>query len=130
MRNTILVVDDDEAVREMLSRMIATLGWYVLVANGVEQGLELLTAHLHSIALVISDGHMGGYGKDGSDLYFFAKSDLEEAKIPFVLLSGNTDPAFLSETARVGMAVAQKPIRLGTLGILLANLIGSAPQEG
>jgi PAS domain S-box-containing protein len=52
---SVLLVDDDEAVREMAAAMLALLGAEVLVARDGAEGLALFRRHRGEIGLVICD---------------------------------------------------------------------------
>jgi len=52
---TILVVDDEESVREMAAMMIQNMGFQVLVANDGQQALEIYRQHAQDIKLVLLD---------------------------------------------------------------------------
>jgi len=59
---TILVVDDDDRVREMVQEMIEVAGYKVLAASSGEEALETYAAHGGEISLVILDLVMPGMG--------------------------------------------------------------------
>lgn len=52
---TILLVDDDAAIREVVHRMLAGWGYRVLIADGGEQALQKIRAHAEPIHLMITD---------------------------------------------------------------------------
>src|SRR5689334_25427034 len=57
---TVLVVDDDEDVRETISAAIASLGYNVLIARDGQDALDVL-AHvdnLDELCVVLADVHM------------------------------------------------------------------------
>jgi signal transduction histidine kinase/CheY-like chemotaxis protein len=60
---TILVVEDEPAVREVICRVLAAAGYRTLAARNGEEALVLVRAHRASIALVLTDvvmPRMGG----------------------------------------------------------------------
>jgi PAS domain S-box-containing protein len=59
---TILVVDDDDRVREMGRQMIEIGGYKVLCASSGEEALEMYTSHRGEISLIILDLIMPGMG--------------------------------------------------------------------
>ena len=59
---TILLVDDDDRVREMGRQMIEMGGYKVLLARSGEEALEIYAAHRDEISLVILDLIMPGMG--------------------------------------------------------------------
>ncbi len=127
-RDTILVVDDDPDLRQVLMMYLGdTLGWRVLEADGVESATDVLRVEIQRIAVIISDDRMGGYGRNGSDLFFQRSLDLHIHDIPFVLLSGTSEPQFLATAREFGMVPVRKPVRLNVLGALLDTLISTMP---
>jgi CheY-like chemotaxis protein len=54
-KETILVVEDDPDVRELMEAVLREYGYTVIMANDGEEGLTLFEQHAASIALVIAD---------------------------------------------------------------------------
>ena len=59
---TILLVDDDDRIREMGRQIIEMGGYQVLTARSGEEALVMYAAHAQEIALVILDLVMPGMG--------------------------------------------------------------------
>jgi PAS domain S-box-containing protein len=59
---TILIVDDEEPILEMTTRLLTEYGYKVLTASSGEEGLEIYDDHKEEIALVILDLIMPGMG--------------------------------------------------------------------
>ncbi|MBM3889395.1 MAG: response regulator [Verrucomicrobia bacterium] len=59
-RETILVAEDDPAVRELIRTFLQRDGYQVLAAPDGPQAIELLKAHGQQIALAVLDMHMPG----------------------------------------------------------------------
>lgn len=62
---TILVVDDDEDVRETICGVLRMEGWHVIEATDGEDALRIAESHARPIAAVVSDIRMpklGGIG--------------------------------------------------------------------
>jgi PAS domain S-box-containing protein len=58
---TILVVDDEEIVREPTRRMLGRAGYSVLVASSTEEALRVVNAHAGPIDLLLTDVVMPGH---------------------------------------------------------------------
>ena len=69
---TILVVEDEEALREVAVSMLQTAGYQVIAATNAEGGLEMLTAANPKIDLLLTDVIMPG--KSGFELLEQAKA--------------------------------------------------------
>lgn len=53
--DTILVIDDEEAIRKMLNKSLKYIGYKVLEASGGREGIEIYRKHQSEISLVILD---------------------------------------------------------------------------
>jgi CheY-like chemotaxis protein len=68
---TILVVDDDEAVRKVTTNLLTSAGYRVIEASNAEKALEVMTASGPQIDLLLTDLIM--FGQSGFDLFEHAK---------------------------------------------------------
>jgi len=83
VKGSVLVVEDDETTRDMMSRMLLKAGWHVLIAeNGVE-GLKVLDQHHPDIILL--DLMMPEM--DGFEFVTHLRQNEEWANIPVVVLT-------------------------------------------
>ena len=109
---TVLVVEDNPAVRAVTVRMLARLGYQVLEAEGGEAALALVDRHEGRIDLLLSDIVMPQM--DGADV-----ADAVSARAPgiaVVFMSGHTERSIrehrpLPEDARL----VEKPLILAAL---------------
>lgn len=84
--HTILVVDDQEAVRSAAGRSLVRFGYRVLSAADGEEGLQVWRANPDAIDLVISDAIMPRMG----GLALFEAVSRERPGVRFLLTSGYT----------------------------------------
>ena len=103
-RSTILVVDDDAEVQEIVAEFLADFGYDVLRASGGLEALEVLRAH-PDLDLVITDVRMPDIS--GIDLAGVIAN--QNPDLPIILISGY----FLSQ--HVGWRVLHKPFRMQEL---------------
>jgi DNA-binding response OmpR family regulator len=82
-RDTILVIDDDAAVRELMSRILGKLGFNVLTVASGEEGLRL--AKQVRPVLITLDVVMPGC--DGWTVLSKMKADVELSKIPVIMVT-------------------------------------------
>jgi len=82
-RDTILVIDDDAAVRELMSRFLGKLGFNVLTVASGEEGLRL--AKQVRPVLITLDVVMPGC--DGWSVLSKMKADAELSKIPVIMVT-------------------------------------------
>jgi PAS domain S-box-containing protein len=81
--NTVLIIDDDAIVRELLQNYIKKLGFDVIVAESGEDGIKL--AHKYKPHAITLDVMMPGM--DGWMVLSELKSNPELAKIPVIMVS-------------------------------------------
>ena len=84
-QETILLVEDEPALRNAASRSLARLGYRVLEASTGAQALELWQAHRAEINLLLTDMVMPG-GMTGKELG--EKLSLENPKLKVIYMSG------------------------------------------
>ena len=81
---TILVIDDDQKVREMLTRMLEAQGYRVLAAVNGNNGLEMAKEH-HPDAITLDVVMPGGI--DGWEVLNHLKESEDTQSIPVVMVS-------------------------------------------
>jgi two-component system cell cycle sensor histidine kinase/response regulator CckA len=89
-QDTILLVEDEDAVRSFAARALRMRGYTVLEAPGGEQALEIVRQHKGTIALLITDVVMPNM--DGPTLVRAARRLRPEMRIIF--MSGYAEDAF------------------------------------
>jgi len=122
-RQTILVVEDQEAVRSAATRGLARFGYTVLGAADGEEGLKVWHDHADTIDLVVSDIIMPRMG--GLALYEAVSREREGVR--FLLTSGFTGDEALQHTATTrALPFLPKP---WTLNELVTAVRGVLPQS-
>ncbi len=86
-RPTILVVEDDAHIRDVLSGLLGTLGYRMLMAASAEQALDAL--NVVSPDLVLTDVHLGAMS--GLELCARLKADPRYELMPVVILTAVGD---------------------------------------
>nr|WP_320132251.1 response regulator [uncultured Holophaga sp.] len=115
-RGKILIIDDDPALREAVSRMLTKEGFWVAMASQGEEGLQMARALLPDI--ITLDVAMPGL--DGWQVLGRLKAEPQLKEIPVILLT-------MLEGRQKGFAlgasaVAQKPISRTDLLALIQDL--------
>jgi CheY-like chemotaxis protein len=87
---TVLIVDDDPAVRESLEELLRHQGYRILTAADGEEGLRVVREQTPD--LIVLDVAMPGM--DGFRLATLIKSDPALRRIPIVLYSGHLEESF------------------------------------
>ena len=119
-RPTILVVEDEPHIREVLSGLLGALGYRLLMAASAEQALDAL--NVVSPDLVLTDVHLGAMS--GIDLCARLKADPRYELMPVVILTAVGD----LEARVAGLAAGAddfftKPVEFVELRTRLAALL-------
>jgi hypothetical protein len=103
---TLLVVEDEEMLRELVSAVLSSKGYSVLTASDGIEAITRYEAHQEKIALVLCD--MGMPRLDGVGLISVLKE--KNPAIKFLMVSGYLEPNKKKEIEKLGVsAFAQKP---------------------
>ena len=106
---TIVVVDDQDDVRSLMTLMLRRKGYSVIDAANGADAIRIIESHPGSVDLLIADVVMPGIG--GRELYEVLSGRHPRMKVLFI--SGYTDPAFQMRNAQA--AFLAKPFLLDTL---------------
>lgn len=129
---SILVVDDEESIREMIREGLAARGFNVETAASVEGALSLMGRR--SFHAVLCDLNLrAGAGAEGSGLGLYAAVTngmrSGERKPFFLFMSGELAAAAVTEQlAQAGAQTIQKPFRISDLIAILSNALGKSPS--
>jgi PAS domain S-box-containing protein len=118
---TLLVVEDEEAVREAMCGYLRSLGYTVLAASSGHEALSAASEHEGHIDLLITDVVMPKMsGRELSQMLTILRPGLKTIHI-----SGYTDDAVLRHGIHeLGAHFLQKPFRLGRLGCEVRDTLG------
>lgn len=117
MRSSVLIVEDDEILRWLLTEAVTYLGHEVIECSNADEALAKLEDH-HPLSLVITDVRMPGH-HDGLDLAKVIWADRPE--LPVIIVSGHTvlAPGLLPANARL----IAKPCTLDVLSRTMDELL-------
>jgi DNA-binding response OmpR family regulator len=121
VRAKILVIDDDEVIRDLLRLHLANAGYDVLVAeDGVLGGLALQKERPDLVLVDIDMPHF-----DGLQLLKAIKGDPSVERIPVILITSNTNAE--AQATRFGaVAYFAKPLRMESLLAAVAKHLPSS----
>lgn len=121
---TILLVEDDYAVREVAQRILGRLGYKVLAAVSADAPLTYANAVMNDIDLVITDVVMPGM--DGPNLVAKLRERFPNVRILYV--SGYTpNDAVTEEVASRTAVFLEKPFNTESLGKAVRLALGLTP---
>jgi PAS domain S-box-containing protein len=109
---TLLVVEDEDALRDVAGRILSGAGYRVLAADGGAQALELAALHEGTIDLLVSDVVMPGMlGKELAERLTGVRPDTR-----VLYMSGYAQPVLASRgTLEPGVALLGKPFTAADL---------------
>jgi CheY-like chemotaxis protein len=124
---TILVIDDEEIMQQLLAEMLEEMGFQVLPAHDGMEGLEIYRKRWREIALVIVDMIMPRLS--GRET-FVAMKEINPS-IKAILSTGFSKDGEVRETLEQGVAgFIQKPFKADELSEVIASVLSvEAPAE-
>jgi len=121
---TILIVEDDEAVRQAIAEVVQLYGWQVLEASNGIHGLRIFENQLPDI--VLADVVMAGF--DGFQLAAGIKSISPKATVIMMTAFGTSELLQKAQAAGVS-AFLRKPFETEELLVALRCSLGSSASE-
>lgn len=124
---TVLVVDDEPAIRALITDVLVDLGYTTIEASDGVEGLALLKSE-PGIELLITDVGLPK-GMNGRQLADAARVDRPDLKILFI--TGYAENAVIGNSRLgAGMYVLTKPFAMDTLANRIREMIADGPRTG
>jgi len=123
----VMIVDDDESVRDLLEFVVKKEGFRVATAGDGEEGLNKIQAMLPD--LILLDLMLPRYG--GFEVLRQLQSG-ETAKIPIVIITGRYTDRTTAELIRQEsnvMDFMEKPLKTAVLAMTLHKILKTHPPE-
>ena len=117
---TVLLIDDEVAIREATRELLRPLHVDVLVAGTIAEAVALATEARDRIDLVLSDWRLRGQ-ENGFEAVRAVRAVAGETT-PAVLLTGDTSPELLTLAHEGGLVVLHKPLQPRVLVRLVKHL--------
>ncbi|MEM6792946.1 MAG: response regulator [Acidobacteriota bacterium] len=119
---TILVVDDEDIVRDVLTLMLRNTGFEVLAASSGHEAIQLYEKHSHGVAAVVLDLTMPGI--DGLETFSELRRINPEVRV--ILSSGYSGDTLIERYMEQGFAAfVPKPFKVTTLRETLRRVLDS-----
>ncbi len=109
---TVLLVEDEDLIRNFAERVLTVQGWHVLAAASGEEALDLLD-NAPPLAAVVSDMVMPGM--DGAALVHAVRCQLGVADLPALMVSGYAPEHQREAMAGLNAAFLAKPYAMQDL---------------
>jgi len=117
---TLLLVEDESALRELASEFLRSKGYTVLEAGNRREALHVCRNHEGPIHALLTDVVLpGGGGPDLAKVLLGMRPDLR-----VIYMSGYTDQVLSEELHREDTTFLQKPFGLDTLARTVRSLLG------
>lgn len=124
---TILVAEDEEALRNLSMEVLTALGYKVLSAENGEEAVKLFAAHRNEIDLLLFDVVMPVTG--GPEAYQKIR-EIGGGKVPLIFMTGYSseviDNPYVKQNPAFdlgGVRVFQKPYTLDALGRIVRDVL-------
>ena len=98
MAAKLLVIDDDETMREYIKQTLSIYGYDAIEADSAEKGI--LLAREHQPEMILCDVHMDGM--DGYETLRTLRADPFLASTPFIMVTASSDPSSMREGMGLG----------------------------
>jgi two-component system, cell cycle sensor histidine kinase and response regulator CckA len=108
---TLLIVEDEASVRDLLNLALTGFGYKVLLAGDDKEALSLWKQHAKDISLLISDLTLPTM--NGLELFYLLREQMPSLKVLF--LSGHFGNTMHRQIIQQKLAYLQKPFSLGEL---------------
>lgn len=118
-KGTILLAEDEDAVRLFASRALVNKGYTVLEAASGDEALEVLQSHDGPVDLLISDVIMPGM--DGPALVARARQDFPHLRVIFI--SGYAEDTLREDLGQEEFAFLPKPFTLKQLAEQVKHIL-------
>jgi len=122
----VLLVDDDPQNLVGLSMLFESWGCRVIAATSGNALLERVLPLAESPALIISDYRLRDH-ETGIHVIERLREEYNDPDLPALMVSGDTDPARLSEAAARGVPLLHKPVQVQALRERVAGLLQATP---
>jgi CheY-like chemotaxis protein len=121
----VLVVEDEPAIRVLITRILAMAGYEIVAAAGVAEALAIAGQTGDAIGLVLTDVIM----PDGSGGQLAERLREQRPRLPIVFCSGFADDPRLQDGTLPNTTFVQKPFTERDLLHAVAQL-GCLPGDG
>jgi CheY-like chemotaxis protein len=121
---TVMVVEDDDAVRRLASSVLAAQGYTILEARSADEALEVASRHTGSLDLVLTDVILPGL--NGRELY--ARLAAHSPGLRALFMSGYSgDVVARHGVLEAGVEFIEKPFAMTTLTRRIREVLDGPP---
>ena len=117
----VLIVDDDDAVRQSTRGLLEAWGCVVLTASTIEEALREIAASSRQPDIMLTDFRLRDH-VSGIQVIDRVRSSLDIG-LPAIMITGDTTDAGMETLCDSGVTLLHKPVNPGRLGTLLRFLL-------
>ena len=122
----LLIVDDEESIREIVQEGLSARGMNVETAGSSEEALSILASNFFEV--VLCDFNLPGL--NGEELFDRLRTQAGGPTPRFVFMTGDLlNPSTIAAFAARGAHVLQKPFHVAALATLLTELLHEQPVK-
>lgn len=123
-QRTILVIDDEPSIREMLTIFLEEMGYLVKTADTVKSGIAAVDEGDFDLAMC--DLRL----PDGTGLEVLHHAQKNPSAPPFIIITAHTTPQNALDALRAGATeYLSKPFNVEDLRLILRNILGAESSE-
>lgn len=122
MRQQILVVEDDPALRTIEYQILRKMGFEVVTLDCAEKAVRLLDEY--SFDLLVTDIHLGA-GLNGIDLMRMVRE--QELRLKILVISGNAHERRTGSVETLADGLLDKPFSIDELRANVLHVLEQAP---
>jgi signal transduction histidine kinase len=124
----VIVVDDDNAIREGMSSLLRSWGYAVVTADGLTELQPVLATRPQVPHLVVCDLRLR-HGETGIETVEYLRTQYND-DLPAILITGDTDPERLRLAQNSGLLLLHKPVAPEALKAAMAQAVATPTDEG
>ncbi len=110
-KNKILLIDDLDAIRDMVSARLRLKGFEITKASDGDEALALLKSKPKEFDLVVSDYDMPNM--NGLELLEQVRSTPTLRNLPFIMLTSRAEPEKMKSAKEIGLSAwVKKPFKM------------------
>jgi DNA-binding NtrC family response regulator len=123
---TILVVDDDPAIRGFISEVLCRFGYHVLAVGQEQEAEEMLQRYGPTgVHLVITDVHLTTRAVAHEGYVLYQRWSASHPTLPFLLISGDIQSLALPAVQEGTVPLLPKPFTMAQLLAAVRPLLGN-----
>lgn len=123
---TVLLIEDEAVMRELLKALLLAKGYTILTADNGFEGIKLFTERHDDIAVVVTDV---GLPKIGGGEVFKRLREVD-ASIPVIIASGYIDPSVKADLYKAGaLHFIQKPYHPNEVLRAIRKVVDTAKRQ-